>query len=84
MRRQKEQRKKTGIICSVGLYQRWVVIRIGRERELKRRLLRPVGGGAGGMAVRHKIPLGIVIFQVLHFLVYLNIYFYELHFLVGL
>jgi len=30
---QKEQKMKTGIIYSVGLYQRGVVIRGGRERE---------------------------------------------------
>jgi len=36
---------KTGIIYSVGLYQRGVVIRGGRKIEVTRKRLRPVGGG---------------------------------------
>jgi len=35
---------KTGIIVTVGLYQRGVVLRGGREREQTWRGLRPVGG----------------------------------------
>jgi len=52
---------KTGIICSVGLYQLGVVIRGGRERELNVGRQRPVGRG---VPVRLKIPLRIVIFLV--------------------
>jgi len=46
---------------SISLYQRGVVIREGRERELNGRRLTPAGGGT---PVCHTIPLGIVIFLV--------------------
>jgi len=54
---------KTGIIYSVGLYQRGVVIRGDREREGDY----DHWGGGGGNASPSYNSLGIVIFLVLLF-----------------
>jgi len=51
---------KTGIIYSVGLYQRGlVVIQGGRKRKLTWKRLRPVGEG-GGTPVRHTDAIAIL------------------------
>jgi len=56
---------RTGIIYSVGIYQRGAVIRGGRKRELTWKRLRPMGEGGGDASSSYNTPhLGIVIFLV--------------------